>query len=165
MEEKKRVGAGGVQNDRDEDIELVIPPVFQNCTRFLDAGDQILARDLYWEGVCDMSKRGLEKVEELLVRCIEKNPLVGKPQVVLSQVYLTKVRFEQAEKEAERGLTLLLEWGNPWEKRTSWEGWIAWVRVLLMKAKKSLPQSSDILNLGLVRFPMGGNMKTKLFRR
>ncbi|KAJ7942600.1 Tetratricopeptide-like helical domain containing protein [Quillaja saponaria] len=153
MEEKKRVGSGGVQNDRDEDIELVIPPVFQNCTRVLDAGDQILARDLYWEGVCDMSKRGLDKVEELLVRCIEKNPFVGEPHVVLSQVYLTKGRFEEAEKEAERGLTLLLEWGNPWDKRTSWEGWIAWVRVLLMKAKeKSWPQSSwGILNLGLVR--------------
>ncbi|KAL8102472.1 hypothetical protein AgCh_027099 [Apium graveolens] len=62
--------------------------------------------------------------------------------------------YEEAEKEAEKGLTLLLEWGSPWDKRMSWEGWIAWTRVLLMKAKKkSWPQTSwCILNLGLVRF-------------
>ncbi|KAL8156099.1 hypothetical protein AgCh_001258 [Apium graveolens] len=47
-----------------------------------------------------------------------------------------RCRYEEAEKEAERGLTLLLEWGSPWDKRISWEGWIAWARVLLMKAKK-----------------------------
>ncbi|KAK9275934.1 hypothetical protein L1049_023208 [Liquidambar formosana] len=151
MEERKRVG-GGIVLDRDEDIELVIPPVFENCTRVLDAKDQIVARDMYWEGVCDMSKRGLESAE-MLLECVEKNPFVGEPHVVLSQIYLTKGRFEEAEREAEKGLTLLLEWGSPWDKRTSWEGWIAWCRVLLMKAKeRSWPQTSwGILNLGLVR--------------
>ncbi|KAL8123715.1 hypothetical protein AgCh_011637 [Apium graveolens] len=63
-----------------------------------------------------------------------------------------RCRYEEAEKEAEKGLTLLLEWGSPWDKRMSWEGWIAWARVLLMKAKKkSWPQTSwCILNLGLI---------------
>ncbi|KAJ7954631.1 Tetratricopeptide-like helical domain containing protein [Quillaja saponaria] len=153
-DQKTRVGAGGAsKNDRDEDIELVVPPIFENCTRVLDAGDQTLARDMYWEAVCDMSKRGLDRVEELLVKCIEKNPFAGEPHVVLTQVYLTKGRFDEAEKEAEKGLTLLLEWGSPWDKRISWEGWIAWVRVLLMKAKeKSWPRSSwGIIRLGLVR--------------
>ncbi|XP_061357918.1 uncharacterized protein LOC133302189 [Gastrolobium bilobum] len=153
MEEKKRAGLGVVDHERDEDLELVLPPVFDNCTKVLDAGDQIVARDLYWEAVCDVPGKGLGKVEELLVGSIKKNPFVGEPYVVLSQVYLTEGRFEEAEKHAERGLTLLLEWGCPWDKRTSWEGWIAWTRVLLMKAKeKSWPQSSwGILNLGLVR--------------
>lgn len=155
IEERKRVN--GIKSlDRDEDIELVIPPVFEKCTRILDAGEQVLARDLYWEGVCDVSKRGfldLEKAEELLLRCVEKNPFVGEPHVVLGQIYLTKGRFEEAEREAEKGLTLLLEWGSPWDKRMSWEGWVAWCRVLLMKAKeKSWPDNSwGILNLGLVR--------------
>ncbi|KAI4358053.1 hypothetical protein L6164_001959 [Bauhinia variegata] len=153
IEEKKRVGDYVVDNERDEHIELVVPPVFDHCTKVLDAGDQIVARDMYWEAVCDMPKRGKERVEELLLGSIEKNPFVGEPYVVLSQVYLTMGRFEEAEKHAERGLTLLLEWGSPWDKRTSWEGWIAWVRVLLMKAKeKSWPNTSwGILNLGLVR--------------
>lgn len=152
-EAKKRSGDVGVDTIKHEHIELVIPPVFENCKRVLDAGEQIIARDLYWEAVCDTSEGGLERSEELLVRCVEKNPFVGEPHVLLAQVYLNKGRFEEAEREAERGVTLLLEWGSPWDKRTSWEGWIAWGRVLLMKAKeKSWPQTSwGILNLGLVR--------------
>jgi hypothetical protein len=155
MEGKRRAGDQDQDQDqdRDEDTELVVPPVFDKCTRVLDAGEQIVARDLYWEAVCDMSERGIERAEELLLRCVEKNPFVGEPHVVLGQVYLSKGRFEEAEREAERGLTLLLEWGSPWDKRTSWEGWIAWTRVVLMKAKdKSWPHTSwGILNLGLVR--------------
>lgn len=48
IEERKRVGGEKVDKDRDEDLELVILPVFENCTRVLDAGEQIVARDLYW---------------------------------------------------------------------------------------------------------------------
>jgi hypothetical protein len=152
IEERKSRGGVEIDMERDEDIELVIPPVFENCTRVLNDDDQILARDLYWEVVCsDVSKKGIDRVE-LLLTCIEKNPFVGEPHVVLAQVYLNEGRFEEAESEAAKGLTLLLEWGSPWDKRTSWEGWIAWVRVLLMKAKeKSWPNTSwGILNLGLV---------------
>ncbi|KAG6625757.1 hypothetical protein I3843_15G000500 [Carya illinoinensis] len=152
-EKRKKDGDAGVETDRDEDIGLVVPPVFDNCSKVLDAEEQVAAMDLYWEVVCGVSKSGLERAEELLLRCVQKNPFVGEPHVVLGQVYLTKGRFEEAEREAERGLTLMLEWGHPWDKRMSWEGWIAWARVLLMKAKeKSWPQTSwGILNLGLVK--------------
>ncbi|CAN6549895.1 unnamed protein product [Malus baccata var. baccata] len=170
IQEKKTIssvnataGSGGGENAatdkcRDEDIELVVPPVFDKCTRVLDAEEQLAARELYWEAVCDVSqkqgKKGEEdRAEELLLRCVEKNPFIGEPHVVLGQVYLTGARFEEAEREAERGLTLMLEWGSAWDKRMTWEGWIAWARVLLMKAKeRSWPQTSwGILNLGLVR--------------
>ncbi|CAK9167504.1 unnamed protein product [Ilex paraguariensis] len=153
MEHRKSKGHEGEFLDRDEEIELVIPPVFENCTKVLDAGEQIGARDLYWEGVCDMSKRGLERAEDMLLMSVKKNGFVGEPHVVLGQIYLSRGRFEDAEIEAEKGLTLLLEWGSPWDKRMSWEGWVAWARVLLMKAKdRSWPDSSwGILNLGLVR--------------
>lgn len=139
--------------NRDEDIELVIPPIFEYCTKVLSAEDQIEARDLYWEGVCEVRKRGLEGSEEVLKKSVTKNPYVGEPRVVLSQIYLSQGRFEEAEKEGEQGLRLLIEWGSPWDKRTSWEGWIAWCRVLVMKAKeKSWPDTAwGILNLGLVK--------------
>ncbi|KAH7521268.1 hypothetical protein FEM48_Zijuj07G0015000 [Ziziphus jujuba var. spinosa] len=152
-EKRKRVGGEDHDGNRDEDLELVIPPVFENCTKVLDAKDQIIARDMYWEAVCEESNKGLERAEELLLKCIEKNPFVGEPHVVLGQVYLAKGRYEEAEREAENGVRLILEWGSPWDKRTSWEGWIAWGRVLYMKAKeKSWPQHSwGILNLGLVK--------------
>ncbi|XP_057527421.1 uncharacterized protein LOC130806387 [Amaranthus tricolor] len=138
---------------RDEDIELVIPPVFNKCREVLNPEEERKGRNLYWEAVCEHGKIGLEKTEELLKECIKKNPFVGEPHVVLGQLYSGKGRFEDAEREAEKGLILLLEWGSPWDKRMSWEGWIAWTRVLLMKSKeKSWPNTSwGILNLGLVR--------------
>ncbi|KAK8558833.1 hypothetical protein V6N13_098458 [Hibiscus sabdariffa] len=153
VEQRKRAGGVGVEIKRDEEIELVVPPVFDNCTKVLGAQEQIEARDLYWEAVCDDSKAGQERAEELLLRSIEKNPFVGEPHVVLAQLYLTKGRFEEAEEEAEKGLVLMLEWSSPWDKRMSWEGWIAWGRVVLMKAKdKCWPQTSwGVLNLGLVK--------------
>ncbi|KAI3812338.1 hypothetical protein L1987_17045 [Smallanthus sonchifolius] len=140
-------------NTRDEEIELVIPPIFENYTKILAAGDKLEARDLYWEGVCEVYERGLDGSADVLKRSVVKNPFVGEPHVVLGQVYLSQGRFDEAEKEAEQGLRLWLEWGSPWDKRMSWEGWIAWCMVLVMKAKeKSWPQTSwGILNLGLVR--------------
>ncbi|GAB2275329.1 hypothetical protein Dimus_010092 [Dionaea muscipula] len=156
IEERRRAGGAEVDEDRDEGTELVVPPVFEGCTRVLGAAEQVEARDLYWEAVtaCGGGGGGLEmRAEELLLRSIEKNPFVGEPHVVLGQLYLGQGRFEEAERKAERGVTLILEWGSPWDKRMSWEGWVAWGRVLLMKAKeRSWPHTSwGIVNLGLVR--------------
>lgn len=155
IEEKNRKSGNTTNKDseRDEDIELVVPPILDNCTRVVDAKDQIVARDLYCEAVIGNNNVSSEKAEELLKGSIEKNPFVGEPYVLLSQVYLSEGRYEEAEKEAERGLTLLLGWGSPWDKRTSWEGWIAWARVCLIKAtEKSWPNTSwGIVNLGLVK--------------
>ncbi|GKC34086.1 tetratricopeptide-like helical domain-containing protein [Tanacetum coccineum] len=140
---------------RDQDIDLVIPPVFDKCTKILDASDQIMARDLYWNVVCedgcDNAKK--EKGEEMLVKCIELNPYVGEPHVLLGQFYLSRGRFDEGESEVEKGLSLLLEWGSAWDKRISWEGWVAWCRVLLNKAKeKDWPQTAwGVINLGHVK--------------
>ncbi|XP_051121671.1 uncharacterized protein LOC127245072 [Andrographis paniculata] len=136
-----------------EDLELIIPPVLDGCTKVVDTEDQVAARDLYWEAVCSAAEIGLEKAEEMLLRSAEKNPFVGEVQVVLGQVYLGKGDFTAAEAVAERGLRLLLEWGSPWDKRMTWQGWIAWARVVRMKAKeKSWPHDGwGLLNLGLVR--------------
>ncbi|XP_027153808.1 uncharacterized protein LOC113753766 [Coffea eugenioides] len=154
--EQRRRNNGGVivlADDRDEELELVIPPVFENCTRVLAAEEQKIGRELYWEGVCQAEKVGLERAVELLIRAIERNPFVGEPHVVLGQIYLSKGKFEEGEKEAEKGLRMILEWGSPWDKRMTWEGWVAWARVLVMKGKeKSWPNTSwGILNLGLVK--------------
>ncbi|KAJ6846065.1 uncharacterized protein M6B38_278480 [Iris pallida] len=157
LAERKRTEeeAAVIGTERDEGLPMAIPPVFDGCTKILDAGEQVAARDLYWEAVCGgVGKReGLEKVEGLLRESIGRNPYVGEPYVVLGQVYLGMRRYEEAERAAEEGVRLLLEWGSGWDKRVSWEGWVAWGRVLLMKAReKDWPQTSwGILNLGLVR--------------
>lgn len=137
--------------DRDDDLELVIPPVFQYCTKLLDTEKQKAARDLYWDVMINHNR--METVEMMLKESCEKNRYVGEPYLVLGQVYVSTGRFEEAEKVAEEGLRLIMEWGSSWDKRMSWEGWIAWGRLILMNAKnKSWPKSSwGILNLGLVR--------------
>ncbi|CAN0909240.1 hypothetical protein LINGRAHAP2_LOCUS25681 [Linum grandiflorum] len=138
--------------EEDEDLDLVVPPILEKCTRIVDAEEQMEARELYWEVVC---RRGIEmeEAEEMLVKSIEKNPFVGETHLVAAQVYLSQGRFEEGEREAESGLRLLLDWGSPWDKRMSWEDWVAWARVLLVKAKeKSWPNTSwGIRKLGLVR--------------
>ncbi|CAL1387959.1 unnamed protein product [Linum trigynum] len=147
----------GIRVDAAEmEMELVVPPVLKRCTEIVDAKEQMEARELYWEAVAgkgSTSELELEAAEELLVKSVEKNAVVGEPRVVLAQVYLSKGRFEEAEREAAVGLRLILEWGSAWDKRMSWEGWVSWARVLLMKAEeKSWPNTSwGILNLGLVR--------------
>ncbi|CAA0816741.1 Unknown protein [Striga hermonthica] len=133
------------------DLELVIPPVFNWCKAVVESGDQVKARDLYWEAVCG-GRAGQVEEEEKLLESVEKNPFVGEPLLVLGQMYLGKGDFEAGEKAVRRGLRLMLEWGSPWDKRMTWQGWVAWGRVLLNKAKdRSWPQNGwGILNLGLV---------------
>ncbi|KAJ1694579.1 hypothetical protein LUZ63_011277 [Rhynchospora breviuscula] len=152
IEERKQKGVE-FEEDRDEEIELVIPPVSDYCTKVLDAKEQILARDLYWKAVCRDGDDQDNKVERLLIEASEKNPFVGEPRLVLAQVYLNARRYEEAEGEAEIGLRLILEWGSCWDKRMTWEGWISWGRVMLGKAKeRDWPTSAwGIINLGLVK--------------
>lgn len=138
----------------DEDIALVIPPVFDSCTKVLDADDQKAARDLYWEAVCsDEEATDRSKVEELLRQSVAKNPFVGEPRLVLAQMCLNAEMYEEAQEQAEEGLKLLLEWGSSWDKRMPWEGWVSWGRAMLTKAKeKDWPHTSfGILSLGLVK--------------
>ncbi|KAF8021771.1 hypothetical protein BT93_G2030 [Corymbia citriodora subsp. variegata] len=160
LEKKKSRGNADssalLSEEQDEEIELVVPPVFGSCTRLLSTRDQVEARDKYWEAACEASKSGgaehYDAVERRLRESIEKNPFVGEPRVVLGQLCLGQGRYEEAEKEAEAGLRLLLGWGTPWDKRMSWEAWVAWARVLLMKAReRSWPDTArGIHSLGLV---------------
>ncbi|CAL1363164.1 unnamed protein product [Linum trigynum] len=141
IQERKMAGGVSVDGDRDEEIELVVPPIFDHCMKVLGAEEQVMARDKYWEAVCgNASEKKNDDAEKLLVESLEKNPFLGDPYLVLGQVYLGRGKFEAAERAAAEGLELLLQWGTPWDKRVSWEGWVAWGRVLLMKAQvKSWP--------------------------
>jgi hypothetical protein len=47
-EGKRRAGDVEVETDhRDEDIELVVPPVFDKCKKVLDGGEQIVTGKLF----------------------------------------------------------------------------------------------------------------------
>uniref|UniRef100_M8C9U2 Uncharacterized protein n=1 Tax=Aegilops tauschii TaxID=37682 RepID=M8C9U2_AEGTA len=49
-------------DEQDEGLELCIPPVFDRCSKVLDPGEQIAARDLYWEAICSDGKEGVESL-------------------------------------------------------------------------------------------------------
>ncbi|KAJ6792241.1 Uncharacterized protein M6B38_240705 [Iris pallida] len=157
LAERKRTEeeAAVIGTERDEGLPMAIPPVFRRLHEDLDAGEQVAARDLYWEAVCGgVGKReGLEKVEGLLRESIGRKPL-RRGALRRFGAGLPGDGEVRGGREGGRGrVRLLLEWGSGWDKRVSWEGWVAWGRVLLMKAReKDWPQTSwGILNLGLVR--------------
>lgn len=54
--------------------------------------------------------------------------------------------------QAERAVRLLCQWGTQWDKRMSWEAWLAFARVIVQNAKqRTWPTTAfGMLNLGLV---------------
>mmetsp|Transcript_14247 Transcript_14247/g.30934 ORF Transcript_14247/g.30934 Transcript_14247/m.30934 type:complete len:95 (+) Transcript_14247:369-653(+) len=81
------------------------------------------------------------------------NPFVGEPCIVLAQCLIVADQFESAEAMADKGLQLLCEWGMAWDKRMSWEAWVAWVRILKARAaaRQPWPKTSwEVVNFGLV---------------
>ncbi|CAD6248883.1 unnamed protein product [Miscanthus lutarioriparius] len=152
-------GAGHHHHDDDMVVgELVVPAVFERCSRVLDPGEQKVPRDLYWEAITTTrsSKDNRKDTEALLRESIAMNPLVGEPHLVLAQLLLNDGRYAKAEAAAAagRGVRLLLQWGSSWDKRMSWEGWVSWGRLMGDKARHrrgTWPRTAwGIINLGLV---------------
>lgn len=63
--------------------------------------------------------------------------------------------WREARQLAIEGLSLLLAWGTPWDKRFPWGAWCAWARVCAdAGAARSWPGNGEplrVINLGLVR--------------
>lgn len=131
----------------------MIPPVFDNCTQVLTVDNDAAARDLYWL-VISKQVTGLEEIIETLHKCHDTNPWAFEPLVLLSQKLLETSEFEGALQASTKALDLQLEWGTPWDKRTSFGAWVAWTRVLHQRAtdQQAWPTNSwEVNNLGLVK--------------
>ena len=130
-----------------------VPPVFAGGTALLTAEDEAAASALYWQAV----NRGLPLTTPAptvaaLQEAIGRNPWVGEPRLMLAQIALGQADWAMAEREAAAGLTLLAQWGTPWDKRIAWSGWVSWARILLQSAqRRHWPETLEGLNaLGLV---------------
>jgi hypothetical protein len=114
------------------------------------------ARDLYWEVICE-DPRDEGKLEANVVRlekCLALNPFLAEPNTLLAQCLLVRGDFDGAAKAADRALELFVQWGTNWDKRVSYEAWIAWTRVLSQHAEERTPwhtNSWGVINLGLVK--------------
>jgi len=141
-------------NPSQDDRRLDLPPVFDNCTKLLLREDEAKARDLYWGVITGEIKENDELVIETLKRAVEHNPWAFEPYVVLSQKYLHLNDFDRALTMAGRALDLQQQWGTAWDKRLSFQAWVAWTRVMYQRAEDKLEWPKDswsVINLGLVR--------------
>ena len=130
------------------------PPVFEGCTAQLARAAEAEARDLYWEVVSDISlQEAPEEAGRALGEAIRLNPFLAEPHVLLAQLHLNARRFDEALAESRRALDLLATWATPWDKRLSWEAWIAWTRVLAKGAReRDWPDTAyGVISLGEVR--------------
>jgi Domain of unknown function (DUF6817) len=131
-----------------------LPPVFERCRADLTADAERKARDLYWQVVCEASDRDdEERTERLLGDAARENPFVAEPHVLLAQSLLNRRRWAEAAAQAKAALDILARWGTSWDKRLSWEAWVAWVRVLAKAAEeRAWPETAiGIISLGEVR--------------
>jgi hypothetical protein len=131
-----------------------LPPVFARCTASLTREDEHAARDLYWQVSCDSAlQEDGPRAERALRDASAKNPFIAEPHVLLAQLLLNRDAWDEAHAEASRALDLLAQWATPWDKRLTWEAWVAWTRVLRKAAAEhEWPKDPfGIIALGEVR--------------
>jgi hypothetical protein len=144
---------------------------FQSAEEAAD-GDAAKAAALWIKG-----EEREREAESVLRQCAKLLPCVGEPRVVLAQLLLQRaVRlsstgdgkgdgksdaatvvdacWQEAGELAVEGLSLLLTWCTPWDKRFPFGAWCAWARVCAGAAKKrEWPRNDEplkVINLGLV---------------
>ncbi|KAF8071345.1 Eef1akmt4 [Scenedesmus sp. PABB004] len=112
--------------------DLPVPPVFDGCSCVLPEADQEAARDAYWAAVSDVDAQGpghADAAAAALRRAAELNPWAGEPRLMLAQLHLHAERWRDAADEAAKALDLLCAWGTAYDKRMSWDAWVAFARL------------------------------------
>ena len=130
----------------------VIPPVLNVCESVVSLETEIKVRDIYWDVTTKEGQDDSDRIS-MLKQCIELNPFVFEPYILLAQTFLHTGQFDEAANAAQKALNLQEEWGFPWDKRLGFSAWRAWTQVLYQRAsaKEEWPTNSwDINNLGLV---------------
>lgn len=135
--------------------QLIIPPVFDNCSKILSEQHQEEGRALYWEVVSQPNMQGPQHAAEAahkLQRVVELNPFIAEPHLMLAQLHIHAQEWQAAQHEAQQALELFLQWGTCWDKRMAWDAWVAWTRVCLEAAadQKWPEQPLGVLSLGMV---------------
>ena len=95
-----------------------------------------------------------DQVIATLQERIRYNPWAFEPLVCLSQKLLHKGDYDAAKIATEKALELQMQWGTAWDKRLSFQAWVAWTHVMHQRAvnREPWPTSSwDVINFGLVQ--------------
>lgn len=130
-----------------------LPALFKGCSEILSEVDERKARDMYNKVLDEYhSAPHTEDAVQLLREIIKLNPYVGEFHIILAQILIRKKCWDESIEEGIKGILLLEQWGTAYDKRFSWDSWMAWGRVVIQKAKeKEWPKTGvDGLSLGLV---------------
>jgi hypothetical protein len=130
-----------------------VPAIFDRCTATLTPSDEAAARDKYVAAIASDKAPCLvsttddasaaaeltplvvpEHTLKLLEEASALNPHVAEPLVLAAQLHVQAGRWKQAQAAAAAGFKLLCEWGTCWDKRVTWEGWLAWARCIHFQA-------------------------------
>lgn len=127
-----------------------VPNAFNKCTEVISRENEILARDSYWMAVQAEEDPGssIDQVALLETVC-DLNPFVGEPHFLLSQLAYREGDFHRSSVQARIALQKMFALGTAWDKRMSFQSWVAHTRMYLMRANRrvqglnSLPTSPD----------------------
>ena len=120
----------------------VIPPIFNHCTEVLGVERETEARDAYWKVVQHESSLTAEEQIALLDTAIRQNPYISEPHVMLSQLFYRQGNFYGAAVEARYALEKFYVLASAWDKRRSYEHWVGFSRILLLRANRKLEEKS-----------------------
>lgn len=120
----------------------VIPPIFNHCTEILSVERETEARDAYWKVVQHEPSLTTDDQIALLYTSIRQNPYISEPHVMLSQLFYRQGKFYNAAIEARLALEKFYVLASSWDKRRSYEHWVGFSRILLLRASRKLEEQS-----------------------
>ena len=111
-------------------------PVFDKCTATLSHSDEVAARDSYWRATLGQNDLGWEQQLELDTATTSLNPFVGEPHLMIAQLHFRRHDYTGAANHAKASLERFFAPATAWDKRRSVVAWIAFARMLLMRAHR-----------------------------
>lgn len=122
----------------------VVPPVFDRCESVLQMDAEIKARDLYWKGISQESFLSAQEQIDLFSESSKLNPYVGEPQLMLAQLYFRKGLWKKAVEHARLALQAFYNLVSAWDKRRTFSNWVAFTRLLLLRAARLAKGEPDL---------------------
>jgi hypothetical protein len=114
----------------------VVPSAFNDCTSVISRVDETASRDAYWAAVQGEEALSTGEQERLLEHASELNPFVAEPLFLLAQIAYRTGRFQRAQEKAAAALQAWYALGSAWDKRLSFQTWVAHTRMLLLRANR-----------------------------
>lgn len=133
------------------------------CESAVVSNSRFQARDCYWQATLEEDRLSLEQQLELYTSAAALNPFIGEPHLMIAQLHFRQRRYAEAAGHAKAALDRFFVLATAWDKRRSFVAWIAFARMLLMRANRlgdglpdmpydmEMPRSSGGMNLVPIR--------------